>query len=448
MAGRHEQEERWDAVVARLDDVTVRRLLVGAAERNEGVARAVRLVAADSTERIAVLKAEVDRGLRTRRYLDYRESSDWAIDASPVVGALADAVASDPSTELVALLERAIGHVIKVILRADDSDGMIGNLAGRLLELHERACEAGVADPKALAKWMIRFSFDDQDFFVADPVRYATALGESGIAIFRREVAKRSAGPMSFASKYALERLAVLDGDVERIVALLGGDLLSAYQFIRVAEAMREIGRADDALEWASRGIESTTGWQVAKLYDLTSELLAERGDAAGVLATRRAHHGRMPSSSTYAALKAAAETVDEWPGEIDNARAVLGEHDRGGLVDALLADGESESAWQVATAEPEWDAGEQRWQQLARAREQADPAAAFEIYLRLADRALVTADRGHYQVAARRLKAAHRAAASAGLEVEFEAHVLGLREQHRRRPTLIAILDKAGFPR
>ncbi len=61
---------------------------------------------------------------------------------------------------------------MKVILHADDSDGLIGDLARDLLYLHVRTCDAGVADPLKLARWMVRFGFEDQDFFVADPVRY------------------------------------------------------------------------------------------------------------------------------------------------------------------------------------------------------------------------------------------------------------------------------------
>ena len=36
---------------------------------------------------------------------------------------------------------------------------------------------------------MIRFRFVDQDFFEVDPVRYASALGEDGIAAYRQAVA-------------------------------------------------------------------------------------------------------------------------------------------------------------------------------------------------------------------------------------------------------------------
>ncbi len=446
-AGPDDRDEGWDELVARLDQDVVRSLLTDAAGRNEDVARAVRLAAADPAERIGVLRAEVDRGLRTRRSLDYWESSTWAVEASPVVDALADAVASEPSRELVVLLERSVGHVVKVILRADDSNGMIGDLARQLLDLHERACGAGVADPIALARWMVRFTFDDQDFFTADPVRYAAALGDKGLAAYRRAVTKRADGRSSYAATYAEERLAVLDGDLDRIVSLLGGDLSSPHQYTRVVEAMLELGRAEDALAWARRGIDATSGWQVAKLYDRAAGVLSGRGDAPGVVELRREQHERMPSSSTYAALRAAATEVGGWDGGRDAARTVLAESDRGGFVDALLADGDSDTAWNAANADAAWDAGEKRWQRLAEAREGSDPAGALRVYLRLADTALVNAGRASYQLAARRLKAARRAATAAGLAVEFDTHVLALREQHRRRPTFIAILDKAGLP-
>ena len=440
-----DDEVLLEDLVERLDDHAVRRLLGSAAEAHPDVARAVRLAAASDDERLAVLRSEVDRGLRTRRFLGYRESSAWACDAEPVVEALADALTSGASRELVELLERATGHVVKVILHADDSDGMIGDLAQRLLELHALACDARVADPLRLARWMVRFTFEDQDFFVVDPLRYAAALGDEGVAVYRREVAKRSTGGDRFAERYAVERLAVLDGDVDRVVELLGGDLSAPHQFIRVTEAMVELGRFDDALVWARRGIAETSGWQVAKVYDLTAGVLADRDDAAGVLDLRREQHHAVPTASTYARLQAAAVAVGVWDVERPQARSVLAARDSGGLVDVLLADGDADEAWAVATS-GEWDPGAQRWQRLAEVREPTDPAAAMALYLRLADAVLVTADRGAYRHAVRYLKAARRCAAAAGETDAFSDHVAARREQHRRRPSLIKMLDKAGL--
>jgi hypothetical protein len=450
-------------LVAVLDDQTARRFLTSAVEGHEDVARAVRLAAAGEDERLRVLRVEVDRGLRTRRYLDYWQSNGWAVDAAPVVDALAEAVAAGSSNELVKLLERAAGHLVKVIGRADDSNGFIGDLARRVLDLHRDACAAGAADPVSLARWMVRFSFEDQDLFEVDPVAYAGALGDEGLEVYRREVATRSApvdapdeDPLSvrdlwapfpsFAAKYAAERLAVLDEDVERLVELLGGDLSSPHQFAKVAEAMIELGRPDDALSWARRGIAETSGWQVAKLYDLAAGLLAEAGRPNEVVELRRDQHHEAPTATTYAALQAAARTIDRWTGEVDSARAVLARRDPSGLIDALLADGDADRAWDAATAGDRAPQTSQ-WLRLAEAREPSHPADAMAVYQRLADDVLVKADKRAYRDAVRRLEAARRAATAAERVDGFEQHMSDLRERHRRRPTLVAMLDKAGLP-
>ena len=433
-------------LIARLDVDDLRTILGQAAERYEDVARAVRLAGSRRSGDLGQLRTEIDRGLRTSRYLGYRESDGWAMQARPIVEAIGVAVLTSPTAELVLLIERAVGHVVKVILKADDSDGMIGDLARQLLDLHARACDGGQADPIKLARWMIRFGFDDQDFFEVDPVRYAKALGELGLAAYRREVKERTAAGRgrSFAAKYAQERLAILDGDTEGIVRLLGGDLSRPHQFIRVAEAMAELGRDDDVLAWATRGIEQSNGWQVAQLYDLAAGVRTRRGQHDEVLQLRRQQHQQMPSSSTYRLFHRAAEDCRVWPSERDGALAVLAERDLGGLVDVLLDDGEPDSAWQVPQGHPEWDPGRQRWMRLAEAREPSAPGDAFDVYVRLADVELETTGKAAYVRATAIFAKAARAASAADRQADFAEHVASLRETHKRRPTFIAVLNKA----
>ena len=152
-------------LIAGLAPEDLRGIAGKAAECHEDVARAVRLAATRGSGDLSQLKAEVDRGLRTSRSLGYRESGGRAMHARPAVEAIGEAVGSSPTAEPVLVNERAIGHAVKVILKADDSDGLIGDLARELLDLHARACDAGNADPIKLAHWMVRFRVDDQDFF-------------------------------------------------------------------------------------------------------------------------------------------------------------------------------------------------------------------------------------------------------------------------------------------
>lgn len=432
-------------VVAALDEAAVRQLLVAAAETHPDVERAVRLAVAGPSTRLGLLRSMVDDDLRTRRFLDWREASEWAVEAHLVVSALADEVATQPTRELVELLERALGHVIKVILRADDSNASIGDLAGQLLELHALACDSGTADPLRLAKWMIRFSFDDQDFFNLDPVRYAPALGEPGLAAYRRAVdQRRSAKPDGFAARHAQERLAVLDSDVARIVDLLAGDQSRPHQFIAVAEAMLELDLEDEALAWARRGIDETSGWQVAKLFEIASSINDRRRDLRAVLDLRREQLTSMPTAAHYALLRRAADRCDCWETERPTARALLAARDTGELVDALLADGDDDAAWATAQAAVDWEPGAGRRLRLAKARESSSPTEAARAYFALVDIVLEKADRRAYQEAVRHLKAARRAADTGGILLFFGAQIERLREQHKRRPTFIGLLDKA----
>lgn len=432
-------------LVTSLNIEQLREVVSAAAERHEDVERTVRLIAARDNDDLAVLRAEVDRGLSTRRFLPYAESSGWAHGARPIAEELRQRATTSPSAELVELLQRAIGQVVKVIEHADDSGGAIGDLARELLDIHATACESGVADAVRLAAWMIRFWFVDQDLFEVDPVRYQHALGEAGLTAYRQAVAARGQED-TFALQYVRERLAVLDGDTERIVALLGGDLTRPHQFVQVAEAMAELGREDEVLAWCERGIAETQGWQTSRLYELACETHTRRGEPMEVLGLRRSEHERMPSLSSYNRLRRSADAVDAWEIERDAARAVLRERDPCSFVEALLGDGEAQLAWDTAqTAEQEL-LGSDLWLRLAESRQATHPADALAVYQRVADRALEQTDRRAYAAAVRILKRARDAAKAADDLESFRQYIATLREQQRRRPTMIAMLDKAGL--
>lgn len=435
-------------VVEALSSEQLREIVASAVDRHPDVERHVLLAAARSDGDLTELRREVDRGLRTRRFLSYHESSDWARSAQPVLQELRLAAEKSPSADLLALIERAVGHVVKVIMHADDSNGTIGDLARELLDLHSQLADTQVADPIKLATWMVRFSCEDQDFFEVDPVRYRNALGQGGIAAYRQAIEQRHAeGSELFAVRYARERLAVLDGDTDAIVALLGGDLSAPHQFIRVCEAMAELGRDEDVLAFALRGIAHTSGWQVGKLYDLACDVYERAGTPVQALALRRQQHERAPSAGTYSTLRRTAETLDAWELERDAARAALREHDRGSYVDALLGEGDAETAWTLATEDPSWDPGGYRRAHLAEAREPTHPEEALSSYMLVAEEELLQTGRRAYAGAIAMLKRARRAAAAAGKEQWFAEELAKLREQHRRRPALIEMLDKAKLP-
>jgi len=442
-SARQDNDESLGEIIERLDESTAKMLLERAAAESGAMAAAVRLAVAVPADRVAILRGEADSVLRTRRHLDYREANEWALNAGAVVDKMEAEAARNPSRELLKLIELSVGRVVKVILKSDDSSGMMGDVARRLLAIHEQVCLAGVVEPKALARWLIKFGIDDQDFFVIDPVLYAPALGDKGMAVYRNAAAERSAqGRVPFAVRNAIERLAVLDGDTEAIVSLLGQDLTSPNQYTRVAEAMLELGRSKDALHWAERGIEATSGWQVKHLYDIAAGVHEANVDPTAVLGVRLHQHQNMPSTSTYSLLREAASAIGSWDSHVSSAREVLGRRDRGSLVDVLLADDETEAAWSLAARNGD-DLGNDRLARLAEAYEVVDSAASVDVYVRVVESILETTDRRAYRAAVKQLKNVRRSAEAAGLAAEHHAYLVGLREEHRRRPMLVAMLDK-----
>lgn len=136
---------------------------------------------------------------------------------------------------------------------------------------------------------------------------------------------------------------------------------------------------------------------------------------------------GRMASASTYSRLRRAADGVGAWDIERDAARLALRERDLGGLVDALLDEGDVESAWSIAHEDPDWDPG-------------------LPWYMLVVDELLIETGRRVYARAIPVLKRARRAAEAAGQSEWFTARIADLREHHRRRPTFLAMLDKASL--
>lgn len=131
-------DESLAEIIERLDETTAKMLLERAATESASIAAAVRLAVAGPEDRVGILRAEPDDMLRTRRHLDYREANEWALEAAAVVDAIEAEAEGNPSRELLKLIELSVGRVVKVILKSDDSSGMMGDVAHRLL-----------ADPRA-----------------------------------------------------------------------------------------------------------------------------------------------------------------------------------------------------------------------------------------------------------------------------------------------------------
>ena len=365
---------------------------------------------------------------------------------------------ADPA-EVFTVTQKAIASALKVIMRADDSSGIIGDACRSLLDLHPTVAAAATPPVGKLVDWMMAFQFDNEcDFFTLDPVGYAPALGEHGMTAYRAKLAdieqRLDRRPSSddrwsgghghewFTLDWNARRLAVLDRDVDSIIRTHVRDRKVARWFVDTAEALAEIGEFELAINWAKQAVDFGPGHQSLTAGEYWCTLLAEHRPSE-LLAARLELFRRWPSSSTAAHLY--RDAGDAWPDYGDEVIERLASSPRDAALFALLSLQDVSYAWELAHTLALDD--DHVWDELAKAYEKVDPLAVLPVLNRLVMRELVETGAQHYKIAARQLKKMRKLAAGSEHESEVDWFIAELRETNRRRPRLQQEFDRAGLP-
>ena len=389
----------------------------------------------------------------------YRVANAHGADMHLGIDILEEAIPAQDPKIVFDVANRALASALKVIARADDSAGIIGDACHRLLKLHPRLAAAANVPPKRLVVWMMKFQFDGEvDYFHLDPVAYAPALGESGMAQYRQALADRIASlgarpskserwssPDShdwFTIEWNEKRLAVLDRDVARIIETHLGDAKVAAWFEDVAKALAEIGEYDLAIEWAKKATDFGLDHQSQHAGRYWCELLAEHHPDQAA-AARMTVFERWPTSSNASSLRKQAGR--DWPKYEEQVMTALARRPYEAVSFAHHGLGDVSLAWKLANElglEPT-----SAWTSLADDYQKIDPLATLPVHRELVEAALQIADAKQYRGAARRLATMRKLAAGTEQAAEVDAFVVELRETHRRRPRLQEEFDRTGLP-
>lgn len=398
--------------------------------------------------------------IRTRADLyRWRAANAHGRQMHDAVAILESAAESEDPATVLTVTQKAIGSALKVIMRADDSSGIIGDACRSLLDLHPKVAARANPPASKLADWMIKFQFDNKcDYFTVDPVMYAPALGVHGIASYRAKLDEIAAGlgpkpadvqrwtsPDShtrFTLEWNAQRLAVLDRDVDAVIRTHARDRKVAAWLEDTAEALEEIGEIDLAIDWAKQATDFGPGHQSLKAADYWCKLLAEhRPDE--LLPARLEVFRRWPSSSSAARLyQVAGSSWGDYRGEVIERLAAS---PRDAVLFALLSLKDVSFAWNLAHSLPLEDAD--TWSRLVKEYEKVDPLAVLPVLAALIEDELTEAGAQHYRVAARYLKKMRQLAGGSEKAAEVDELIAGLREAHRRRPRLQQEFDRAGLP-
>ncbi|WP_017936140.1 DUF6880 family protein [Nocardioides sp. Iso805N] len=362
--------------------------------------------------------------------------------------------------ERYAVTHKALTSAIKVIARADDSSGIIGDACRRLLDLHPRIAAAAQIKPSKLIDWMIKFQFDDSDvdYFELDIAAYAPALGAEGVSAYRNRLAEieASLGPRPsredrwqssnshawFTLDWNAKRLAVLDRDIDAIIRTHVRDRKVAAWFTDTAEAFEEIGEYALAIDWARQATEFGLGHQSVTASRYWIKLL-ETHRPADVRAARLFLFRRWPNSSTATELHRAAG--DDWPIYRDEAMAALSRQPYDAVTFILRALGDARAAWQLAHDLCLDD--DHGWAALVEEYEKIDRLAVLPVHERLVRNTLTNTGAEHYRRAAVRLARMRTLAADTTEAANVDELITELREEHKRRPRLQQEFTRVGLP-
>jgi hypothetical protein len=353
-------------------------------------------------------------------------------------------------------------------MHADDSSGVIGQAGQRAIDLYARACREGTPDQTKLGRWLAKFRDDSPGWPIVTLEDFAEALGQNGIAAYRKAVAamdrRHADQPVGqFGARFELDHmlleLADHDGDVDGAIAIL--EQGQHPQFVAILDRLEAAGRDEELVTWVTRAVEAdrvavdrlgnghNSYWLDA---DRVVDLFCAAGQQESAMALARDQLQRSPTPATYDFLLRTAARLERL--DIERAR-VLAWLDADGWssgqtpIVLALHEGDVDRAWAAADR---WGAGH-AWQLLADAAPQPRPADALRLYGPALHDALLFPGRAEAQKAVTTLKRMRELALAAdeldpsGRQVErLDDRIAEIRVTLRRRWALIEELDRAGL--
>ena len=426
------------------------------------------------------LKDAIDAVFVTGEFVCWRESHTYATNIESTLDTLRTLLRDGHAEAVVELAEHALARLEDAVGSVDDSDGHLGGIAGDLEALHLRACEAACPDPEALAARLFEWERDagDLDVFSGAAFTYAHLLGDKGLAKYRclAEAEWELLPPLrpgdegSFIGKrfritHMMEALAEATGDVDAAVAVLARDQSSAWQFVRIAERLRQAGRLADALAWAERGLASFGAQTDPRLVELLADEYHRAGRGADAVALLWRVFDDRPSPTAYRRLAAQATRAGVWTTwrqralirlrtDVDRRmkadRSTAGPRtnalarwrsggDASDVVDVFLWEGEVEEAWAEAQT---WGCSDRLWIDLARRRESEHPSDAIPIWQAEVERAIDVKRNDTYRRAVEVMAHVANLMHVAGQPEAFPPYAAGVRARHKAKRNLVKLLD------
>jgi len=392
-------------------------------------------------------------------YLEGPETWHYARRVRQVTEVIGELARTGQPAGAAVIAEQAFSVIAESSRHASDRAGVIGAAAAELAAAHQEACRAAPPDPARLADFLAERMMSGDEFGLIDVDDYSDLLGAAGLGSLRERVtAAWTANPSGQPERQALERVLRAAGDIDGLIEVLSADL-DAYglNHWRIVQVLDSADRAAEALAWAERGLREPSQPDEL-LADYVVERYCSAGRVSDAVTVRLERFSAAPGVAAYQKLRDAAERAGNWQSTKEWALGLLradatrrsgprhwgtlpvwpGAVHGAVLIDALIADGEIDAAWESAPGL----ASVAQWQRLADLVLETRPADALAVYLRLVEALKQQTGDGVYERIAKLLVAARACHRRLGTGASFDAYIRRLREDQKRKRRLIRILD------
>jgi uncharacterized Zn finger protein len=430
----------------------------------------ISLADSDAPSLAKKLKREIKAATRVGEFLGYDEVPAWAARIEELIDSIDGLLAKGHGAlvmELADLLREQLNDAFEAI---DDSDGQMGMLVSRAMELHLAACRLARPDPVQLAKALFAREMAD-DFGLEDTIEtYADLLGDAGrqemerlaVAAWAKIRPPRTGadndddGAWSTYPQLAtmLDRFAADRGDLQARIDIRKRDLSHPGKYLDLAKLCEEHGRTDEAIKWIEDGLFIFEDYRDDRFVLYAADLFMRHGRADDRSALLWRAFARSPSIDLHKKLvhnlkgDNRVQVTDRAIELIKTRKPDAGrprlQNDDDLVVAILSSERRLDEAWTLAASAK---CTVYCLEELAQASEKSHPRQALVVHQRRVARLVQTGSNQNYEEAHRLIKRM-RIVAEQGGEANGQAMFEGdLLAKHHAKRNFIKLMSADARP-
>lgn len=467
-----DKQQRFSTYLAAQPKEVLVDMLLEVAQRDDRLAQSLLVKSAPTGKKdplVRELRQVINDVTTVDGFVDWRAMQRFSDPLDQAVDTLAELLTPERAATLVVLAQYAIEQTEAALERVDDSNGQVGDILGRLGDLHLKACTLARPDPVELAHDLFRLEMT-LPFGVCcfSAFTYQAALGAQGLQAYRA-LAQAKWDALASKAEHSgfdnnrfkitrvMEDLARASGDVDALIAIKSQDLGHPSSYLAIAELLTENHRHDEALQWAERGLADHPERPDNRLRDFLVAAYLKCQRPAEAVQLTWVQFEESSSLAHYQKLQAVAGPLGVWPAQRERALTCLAV--------AIAREASQTSRWQpkpsgvdmsrrlaIALWEDDLDAAWAAVQSgqcqqglrlsLAQALEATRPQDALTLYCQVVPDMVGQANNDAYARAVALMGTVGRLMAGLGQTAQFAVYVVQVRAAFKPKRNFIKLLD------